>query len=299
MKSETYFSKFDTDANNAGEIIVSAIDPARCKPWKYHNRDLEWLTVENCADLISSIQQNGQIEPILVRKAKENTDSSYDYEIIYGVRRWYACSQIQNKMVLAAFTEADDKTCMVLMHTENADSKDISEFERAFSFAQQFKSGIFKNQTEMAKAMGVSQGLISRMIKAAELMEHDWLKKLFRNKLEIKIKPAYKLVNMLKDTFQKNRIQEIAHILETRLNSGEQLTTKKILKTLHQAASLSSENMQKEVMCPIGEDQQILCKRDARGRLTFIFDGELSLVHRDTLVEAMKHAIDQLIFHKK
>lgn len=299
MKSESYFRKFETDANNAGEIIVSAIDPARCKPWKYHNRDLDWLTAENCADLISSIQQNGQVEPILLRKLPENVDSEHDYEIIYGVRRWYACSQIPNQMVLAAFTEADDKTCMILMHTENANSKDISEFERAFSFSQQFKSGIFKNQTEMAKAMGVSQGLISRMIKAAELFEHDWLKKLFKNKLEIKIKPAYKLVNMLKDNFLKNKIQEVAKMLETRITAGEQFSTKKILKTLLLSASGSPEHLPKEVMYPIGLEKHILCKRDARGKLTFTFDADISENHRDALVEAMKNAVDHLVFPEK
>lgn len=299
MKSESYFLKFDTDANNAGEIIVSAIDPARCKPWKYHNRDVDWLTVENCADLISSIQHNGQVEPILIRKSSENREANCDYEIIYGVRRWYACSQIPNQMVLAAFTEADDKTCMILMHTENADSKDISEFERAFSFSQQFKSGIFKNQTEMAKAMGVSQGLISRMIKAAELFEHGWLKTLFRNKLEIKIKPAYKLVNMLKDSFQKNKIQDVANAIELRIKSGEHFTTKKILKMLLHASSTETAEFKKEIFYPIGNDQHILCKRDARGRLSFVFEGEISAIHRDTLVEAMKNAVDQLLFPKK
>lgn len=296
MKSESYFSTFDKDANNAGEIIVSAIDPVRCKPWKYHNRDVDWLTNENCADLISSIQHNGQVEPILVRKSKENADADFDYEIIYGVRRWYACSQIPNQKVLAAFTEADDKTCMILMHTENADAKDISEFERAFSFAQQFKSGVFKNQTEMAKAMGVSQGLISRMIKAAELFEHDWLKALFRNKLEIKIKPAYKLVNMLKDSFQKIKIQDVANAIELRIKSGEHFTTKKILKMLLKASSVESGELKKEMTYPIGDDQHILCKRDARGRLSFVFDGEISAIHRDALVEAMKNAVDQLVF---
>jgi hypothetical protein len=185
------------------------------------------------------------------------------------------------------------------MDTQKSDFKDISELERAFYFSQQFKSGVFKNQNEMAKAMGVSQGLISRMIKAAELMEYDWLKKLFRKKIEIKIKPAYKLANMLKNTFQKNKIQEVASVLETRINSGERLTTKKILKILLEAGSVSLQNIQQEILYPIGEAHQVLCKRDARGRLTFIFEGELSTLHRDTLVDAMKDAIDQLIFQKK
>ena len=55
----------------------------------------------------------------------------YDYEIIYGMRRWFACSQIPKQKYLVKVTDADDKACSILMHIENADSKDISELSFA------------------------------------------------------------------------------------------------------------------------------------------------------------------------
>jgi ParB family chromosome partitioning protein len=103
---------------------LKTVDPKRCKPWKYHNRDVAWLTKERCLDLIVSIHRNGQIEPAMVRRIAHDPD--HDFEIICGVRRWFSCTQIPNQKFLACATDADDKTCMILMHAENADSKDRS-----------------------------------------------------------------------------------------------------------------------------------------------------------------------------
>lgn len=200
-------------AKNSDEMRIFEIDPARCKPWKFHNRDIAWLTKERCLDLMLSIQKNGQLEPALVRKIQGDAD--YDFEIVYGVRRWFVCSQIPQQKLLARITAADDKTCMILMHTENADSKDISDFERACSFSQQMKSGMFKNQTEMAEAMGLSQGTISKMIKAAEIFEHEWIKSLFHNKLDIPIKHAYSLSILLKKNETYQCIKKEADIIQT------------------------------------------------------------------------------------
>jgi ParB family chromosome partitioning protein len=198
---------------NSDEMRIFEIDPARCKPWKFHNRDIAWLTKERCLDLMLSIQKNGQLEPALVRRIQN--DPKYDFEIIYGVRRWFVCSQIPDQKLLARITTADDKTCMILMHTENADSKDISDFERACSFSQQMKSGMFKNQTEMAEAMNLSQGTISKMIKAAEIFEHKWIESLFHNKLDIPIKHAYSLSILLKKNETYDCIKREAEIMRT------------------------------------------------------------------------------------
>lgn len=212
-------------------LMMEEVDPARCKPWAYHNRDIAWLTKERCQDLIYSIKKNGQNDPILVRRIVG--DPNYDYEIIYGVRRWFACSMIPNQKVLVKFTDADDKHCMVLMHIENADSKDISEFERAFSFAEQMKSGLFKNQTELADAVGLTQGTISKMIKAANIFEYEWIRQLFPNKLEIPVKPAYIISKLLR----KPKILEVIkkealNIRKKQENLNSFLSASEVIKRL-------------------------------------------------------------------
>ncbi len=177
------------------------IDPARCKPWKYHNRDIAWLNRDRCADLITSVSSIGQREPGLVRAIDKNIDPDpdHDFEIIYGVRRWYSCSQIEGKKFLAIITEDDDKKCMVYMHSENADSQDITEFERAYSFKIQLESGVFSGQKEMAEEFGISQGLVSRMVTAASIFDYEFIRRLFPSKLDISIRYAHKLSQSLKN----------------------------------------------------------------------------------------------------
>lgn len=215
-------------SHNILEKLIE-IDPHQCKPWVYHNRDLAWLTPKGCEDLINSIQKNGQIEPILVRKL--SGDPHYNWEIISGVRRWFACSQIPNQKLLASIVTADDKTCMILMHAENAHSKDISDFERAHSFAQQLDSGLFKNQTEMAQAFGVSQGTISKLVNAARLFEQVWIRDLFLSKIDIPIKQAYRLSSLLSNpSFATLMKEEATQIKEEQKNNS--FTPQQILKRL-------------------------------------------------------------------
>ena len=35
--------------------VILAVDPKRCRPWKFHNRTDAWYTRERCQDLIDSI----------------------------------------------------------------------------------------------------------------------------------------------------------------------------------------------------------------------------------------------------
>jgi ParB family chromosome partitioning protein len=88
--------------------MMIEIDPARCRPWSYHNRDQAWLTWARCSDLIASIQKNGQIEPVIVRALESG--SGKDFEIIAGVRRWFSCSQIPAQKLLVRVIEADDRS---------------------------------------------------------------------------------------------------------------------------------------------------------------------------------------------
>jgi len=77
------------------ETILS-VDPKRCRGWKYHNRTAAWYTRERCEDLIQSIPKDGQQEPALARRVVG--DSDFDYEIIYGMRRRYACEATNHKL---------------------------------------------------------------------------------------------------------------------------------------------------------------------------------------------------------
>jgi ParB-like chromosome segregation protein Spo0J len=63
-------------------------------------------------------------------------DAQFDYELIYGMRRRFACEYLNSKLKLRVI-EADDTRAAVLMHIENADRQDITAMERALSFQAQ------------------------------------------------------------------------------------------------------------------------------------------------------------------
>ena len=75
---------------------VLSVDPKRCRGWKYHNRTGAWYTRERCEDLITSIPKDGQQEPALARRVVG--DTGFDYELIYGMRRRFACEVTNTKL---------------------------------------------------------------------------------------------------------------------------------------------------------------------------------------------------------
>lgn len=272
------------------------VDPASCRPWKYHNRDAAWLTKERCLDLIVSIQKIGQIEPAIVRKIKDNPN--YDFEIVCGVRRWFACSQIPDQKFLVCVTDADDKTCMILMHAENADSKDISEFERAFSFAQQMKSGAFKNQTELGDAMGVSQGTISKMIRAAEIFEHEWIKALFHDKLDIPVKHAYALSVLLKTPESYDLIhQEAIALRKTIEETGQFPLASVVLKRLMaHTKPMVPKRVVESTLLSRDNKAVVSCRRDKFGKLYIMIEKSAKTLDHNEIEVACMKAIREHVF---
>jgi ParB/RepB/Spo0J family partition protein len=147
---------------------ILSVDPKRCRPWKYHNRTDAWYTRERCQDLIDSIAKDGQLEPALARRLEGEKD--YDFELIFGMRRRFACEATGQKLKVRV-VEADDARAAVLMHIENADRQDITPMERAISFATQVEAKVFATQEALAAALGVSTGQVAKMVKAAGLLK--------------------------------------------------------------------------------------------------------------------------------
>ena len=51
------------------------VDPARCRPWRMHNRDLDHLNEDSCRDLIDSfLSAKKQRIPAIVRRLKDDPD---------------------------------------------------------------------------------------------------------------------------------------------------------------------------------------------------------------------------------
>lgn len=245
---------------------IVSVDTECCQPWKYHNRDKIWLTKDNCKDLITSIAKVDQQVPVMLRRSKPG--SNYEYDIIYGVRRWFACKQLDKKLY-ARITEATDRECMILMHIENADSKDISDFERAYSFRMQYKAGVFSSQNDFAEAMSISKSMVTKMFTAAELSDNSWFNEFVTNKVEVPLIKAYRISSSLRNSFTREFVEkEIFKLRDSLRESKSTITTRKFINFLENIIFRDASEMKTKLTKLSDMTSDFKVKLDTKKQLT-------------------------------
>lgn len=267
------------------KLPILEIDPKRCRPWSHHNRHSDWLNVESCSDLITSISTAGQQEPGLVREIE---DKDFDYEIIYGVRRWFACLQIPNQKFTAKLTEANDKECMILMHIENADSKDISDMERAVSFREHIKSGVFKNQKELSKDLNVSDALMTRYMQAASIYDYDWILDYLPPIRSLSIRKAASLSSLLKDRYSRDKIKEFVGDTQAREVDKNTFITR-VIKSCEHEAKLDDPAYAK--ISDLQNLKGVTSKIDSKGNLLIKIDSKFKAGDKNKAVKQISEAL--------
>ncbi|MBL4866753.1 MAG: ParB/RepB/Spo0J family partition protein [Pseudomonadales bacterium] len=267
------------------------IDPSRCRAWTYHNRSQLWLTTEKCGSLIESIRREGQQQLGLVRKL-ENSEE-YDYEIIFGLRRWFACSSIEGRKFKARITSGDDKECARLMHLENEESQNITDFEKACAFRHQLDSKIFKSQLELSESLNVSTNLITRLMKAAKIMENEKIASLIsEHALDISIRGASKVSDLLLDAKIRPSIERMAEDIVTDIRAGKIYSAEAILKALISTAEKKSTLRKEKVFLKNGKKTLVEVKRADSGRVTIIIDPKLKELRGVKAIDELKSALD-------
>lgn len=146
------------------EIQLDKIKPNPLQPREYFDR-------EKIKELADSIKEVGLVNPIIVRPK----DGSY--EIVAGERRWKACQVAGIKIMPVIIKDVDDGQLMIESLIENVHREDLSDVEKAKALkiiAE--KKGLIKkdgliNQTELAKAVGISQMTISDILDSVKIRE--------------------------------------------------------------------------------------------------------------------------------
>ncbi|WP_019054311.1 ParB/RepB/Spo0J family partition protein [Sphingobium xenophagum] len=160
----------------AGKVVTDRtewVDPARCRPWRLHNRDLDHLNEESCRDLIDAfLSAKKQRIPAIVRRLKDDPD--YDFEIIAGVRRWWTVQWLREHHhpeyeYLVTIQNVSDEEAFRVSDIENRSRKDISDWERAKEYSQALEEFYDSNQSEMAEHLKISRSWLSRLLDVARL----------------------------------------------------------------------------------------------------------------------------------
>lgn len=268
---------------------IHAVDPKRCRPWKFHNRTDTWYTRERCQDLIESIAKDGQLEPALARRLEGEKD--YDFELIFGMRRRFACEATGQKLKVRV-VDADDARAAVLMHIENADRQDITPMERAISFLVQSEAKVFPTQDAMAEALNVSKGQVAKMIKAAGLLKNPTVAGLFPDRSVVPVELAYKLASLMERPGAKDVVLKAAQNLAAK--GGAKRPAAEVLKLL--LASLdrktSFEVLRREYN--VGAAGRVQVMRNPKGKVTLTFRTGLKAADRDAVIAAMEKILADL-----
>ena len=270
---------------------ILSIDPKRVRPWKYHNRAEVWYTRERCQDLIESIGKDGQQEPVLARKLSP-PEADYEYELIYGMRRRYACEVLGRKLKLR-LVDTDDARAAVLMHIENADRQDITPMERALSFQIQIEARVFATQDALSEAMNLSKPQVSKMLKAAQLMKQAAIGPLFHDKSAVPVEQAYKLATLL----ERPGAKEV--ILQAARNLGREPAVRRepreILRTLITSLDRSKKFEPIQRQYNVGSVRRVLVTRNARGKVTMAFPQGLQGLEQSEILAAVEQIVKDIM----
>jgi ParB family chromosome partitioning protein len=151
------------------------VDPARCRPWRMHNRDLDHLNEESCRDLIDSfLSAKKQRIPAIVRRLKG--DPEFEFEIIAGVRRWWTVKWLREHHhpefdYLVTIQHVTDEEAFRISDVENRSRKDISDWERAKEYTVALREFYDGSQSQMASHLNLSKSWLSRLLDVARLPE--------------------------------------------------------------------------------------------------------------------------------
>lgn len=282
----------DTSINK--KMPFKEIEPSRCRPWRHHNRSKLWLNDQKCGTLIESIKNEGQRQMGLVRPLVGDPD--YDYEIIYGVRRWYSCSRIEGRRYKAEITTADDAECARLMNLENEESEDITEFEKACAYKDQIESGIFKEKQELATALNVSTALVSRLTRAARIMDNELVADLLSNKvLDISIRGAFNLAELLSTDEKKKKIEVQAAKIKASESQDDSLSASQIIQSLIECADTKAKRKVEKTYLTHGKRKLIVAKRSDSGKITITIDNNLSTVKGEKASEEAEKILSKIV----
>ncbi len=147
--------------SNINKLPISDLTSNKFQPRKVFNE-------ENLQELSNSIKERGMIQPIIVRKSKENSSK---YEIIAGERRWLAAQKAGLHEVPIVITDADDLKSLEFAIIENVQRNDLTAIEEARGYQRLIKDFSY-DQEKVAKFIGKSRSHIANFLRLLVLPEN-------------------------------------------------------------------------------------------------------------------------------
>ena len=163
-------TKVETKKN---ELLIGDLIPNKYQPRKIFDEG-------NLNDLTNSIKERGVIQPIIVRKSK---DQDSKYEIIAGERRWLAAQKAGLNEIPVVVTNVDDLKSLEFAIIENVQRNDLNAIEEALGYQRLIKDFSY-DQEKVAKFIGKSRSHIANFLRLLVLPDNI-LKLIEQKKLSV------------------------------------------------------------------------------------------------------------------
>lgn len=141
------------------EISTGDIQPNPSQPRKH-------FSAEELTSLAKSITANGIIQPLTVRRIKNN------FELISGERRLRAAKLAGMKNVPCIIINADDEKSAVMALLENIQRSDLNCFEEAIAISTLISSGEVTRE-DISLRLGMAQSTIANKLRLMKLTRDE------------------------------------------------------------------------------------------------------------------------------
>jgi ParB family transcriptional regulator, chromosome partitioning protein len=240
---------------NKAQLSISEIVPNKYQPRKNFDD-------ENLQDLTNSVKERGILQPIIVRKSKEDKSK---FEIIAGERRWLAAQKAGLHYVPVVITEADDLKSLEFAIVENVQRHDLNPLEEAQGYKRLIDEFNY-DQEKVSKFIGKSRSYITNCLRLLTLPDEVILA--IENK-QLTAGHAKILVGMDNASFVANKI------IEKKLSVRQSESFVKMFKNKKTKSSVSKDanikDLERKISEKIGLDVVIKNNKRNKGSITFSY----------------------------
>jgi len=157
-------SKLQDLALESNENIITLVPLEKLQNNPYQPR-ID-INIQSLNELISSIEQNGLLQPIIVTIPQENGVRT----IIAGHRRFEAFKIMGKKEIQAIVIDnVKEQDLAILSLTENLMRENLHPIENAIAMKNILTNNIVESQNKLAEYLGLSKGYISKLMNILKL----------------------------------------------------------------------------------------------------------------------------------
>lgn len=268
------------------EFIV--VNPKECEPWEYANR-LE-TEMGNIDELIESIKQNGQMQPVLI-KTHSNPHDGIKYEIVFGRRRHFASLKLGINLLAIKKECTNIQDAIAWQDAENKHRNDVSPYSNAMLYKKLIKDNVFSSEREVAAKLNIPYSNFSDLMSFSRIPKD--IVELIPNIHTISISMALKIVSIIGKSPSKYQ-----QLLQIAPQIGKTITSPpKLEKALDEDSIKNNKVIEKPQLIRSAEGKKLFTlKTDFRGNHCILLDKELAArIDLQQLIKMFKKHLETFI----